>query len=250
MKEEYIYSVEQIDAASWIITDRDVRIFLLAGTEKALLVDSGHGSGDLAGTVAGLTALPVMLVNTHADYDHIGGNAQFEKAFMHPSEFARYRSELAGSAPADVNEPAPGEGSASDKEPAVFPLWEGDVIDLGGRSFEIVLIPGHTPGSIALLDRENRILLGGDSILDDKIAMIGQWRCFDAYICSLEKLISMSDRFDKVYTPHGGFPVSAGILEALAAGAKRCKRGEVEGVETDFIKGAKFYDVGAAIFVY
>jgi len=238
MKDNYVYSIEKIDAASWIITDKDVRVFLLAGAEKALLVDSGHGSGDLAGTVAGLTSLPVMLVNTHADYDHIGGNAQFEKAFMHPSEFARYRSELTGSNP------------ASGKEPAVSPLWEGDVIDLGGRSFQVLLIPGHTPGSIALLDAENRILLGGDSILDDKIAMIGQWRNFDAYISSLEKLISLRSRFDKVYTPHGGFPVSAGILDDLVSGAMRCQNGEVEGVETDFIKGAKFYDVGAAIFVY
>ena len=238
MSEGRAYSVGQIDAASWWILDKDVRMFLFAGAEKALLVDSGHGSGDIKKTVSELTSLPVMLVNTHGDYDHIGGNAQFDTAYMHPAEFARYKVELV-----DWNAP-------TGKDHKVAPLWEWDVIDIGGRSFEVILIPGHTPGSIALLDSENRILLGGDSVLDDKIAMINPWRDFDAYICSIEKLIRLRSSFDSVYTPHGNFPLSPGILDGILEGAMRMKNGEIEGVDTDFIKGAKMYDIGVAKFLF
>ena len=238
MSENNAYIVNKIDDASWRIEDGPVRMILFAGKEKALLVDSGYGSGDLAGTVAGLTKLPVMLVNTHADYDHIGANPQFERAYMHPSEFARYRFELA-----DRYDHYKG------IEPPVSPLWEGDIIDLGGRRFEVILIPGHTPGSIALLDEQNRILLGGDSVNDDVIAMCDQGRNFDAYICSLEKLMRLRSRFDTVYAPHGSFPNSAGILDGIYNGAKSIKNGEIEGVDTDFIPGKKFFNTGAAKFV-
>jgi len=212
-------------------------MFLFVGANRALLVDSGYGKGDLAGTVAGLTKLPVTLVNTHADYDHIGANSQFQIAHLHPSEFARYKMEIGRFFPDAV------------QDPAMAPLWEGNVIDLGGRCFEVILIPGHSPGSIALLDSQNRILIGGDSVIDDIIAMGDPWRDFGAYMCSIRKLIGMRERFDTVYTSHGSFPVGADILDGLLDGAQRVKNGAIKGVETDFIKGKKLYDTGAAKFV-
>ena len=240
MSEQNGYKVTQINETAWYITDDAVRIYLFAGTDKALMVDSGYGKGDLAAAAAELTKLPIMLVNTHADFDHIGANAQFEKAFMHPAEFARYQFEVV-----HFNF-APG------RKLLASPLWEGDVIDLGNRSFEVILIPGHTPGSIALLDEKNGILLGGDSVLDDIIAMRNEWRDFDAYIHSLEKLNAMRDRFDTIYPPHGNFPISADIIPKLIDGANRVRNNEVEGVDTDFIKGedAKLYDVGVAKFLF
>jgi len=238
MSEKRAYEVEQIDKNSWMIVDDIVRLFLFAGTEKALLVDSGLGSGDLKETISKLTKLPVMLVNTHADYDHISGNAQFDKVFMHPAEFARYKTELV-----DWNVSV---GESHEVEP----LWEGDVIDIGGRSFEVVLIPGHTPGSIALLDRENRILLGGDSILADRIAMVNPWRDFDAYIFSIKKLIGMRGCFDFVYSPHGDYLLSVDFLDMLLVAAISCRNGELEGVETDFIKDAIMYDAGVVKFLF
>jgi len=225
------YILSQLDDESWIIDDDGARIFIFLGNDKALLVDSGYGKGDLKGTVAGLTSLPIILVNTHADFDHTGGNSQFGPAHMHPAEFARYHD-------------------AEGKGLAVSPLWEGDIIDLGSRRFEVILTPGHTPGSIALLDEENRILISGDSITDDKIAMCFAWRDFDAYICSMEKLYGMRDRFDTIYTSHGSFPSGTDIIEGLIKGARRCRNNEIEGVDTDFIENAKLYDVGVATFVY
>ena len=228
------YKVDMIDANSWRIDDRGARIFLFQGEDKSLLIDSGYGGGDLKSTVEEYTKLPVMLVNTHADYDHVGGNKQFGMAWMHPAEFARYHK-------------------SEGKELAVSPVWEGDIIDLGNRRFEVILIPGHTPGCIALLDEQNRVLIGGDSVLDDIIAMGDEWRDFDAYICSMEKLNSMRSRFDTVYPSHGSFPLGSDIIEGLISGAKLCKNGEIEGVYSDFIKNRddlKLYVTGAAKFLY
>ena len=241
MSTENIFVVDKIDEKSWRINDNGARIFLFVGTKKALMVDSGYGSGDLKSVVTGLTMLPIMLVNTHGDYDHIGNNAQFEMAYMHPAEFARYRHENIRFFP------------KVGKNPPVSPLWEGDIIDLGGRSFEVIHIPGHSPGSIALLDAENCILVAGDSILDDIIAMGDVWRDFDAYIYSMQKLNAMRSRFDTIYPSHGSFPLSSDVLEGLIDGAIRCKNGEVEGVATDFIKDRddlKIYEVGGAKFMF
>ena len=241
MSTENTYMVDQIDDTSWRINDNGARIFLFAGTQKAMMVDSGYGSGNLRETVQKLTQLPIMVVNTHADFDHIGSNAQFEIAFMHPAEFARYRQENSRFFP------------SVEKELPVSPLWEGDIIDLGDRRFEIIHIPGHSPGSIALLDTENRILIAGDSVLDDIIAMGDVWRDFDAYIYSMQKLNAMRSRFDTIYPSHGSFPLSSDVLEGLVDGARRCKNGEVKGEPTDFIKGRddlKLYHVGGAKFMF
>ena len=80
------YQIIQINKNTWRIEEEGVRFFLLTGTEKALLIDSGmavHNAKDIAET---LTDLPVSLLNTHADMDHIGSNGQFASFYMHPAE--------------------------------------------------------------------------------------------------------------------------------------------------------------------
>jgi len=222
--------VIQIDEKSWRIEDNGVRSFLFAGTEKALLVDSGRGTGNIKEVVEGLTKLPVMLVNTHADGDHLGCNKLFEKAYMHPAEFDRYHQ-------------------AMGREFAAEPLWEGDIIDLGGRCFEVLLIPGHTPGSIALLDAENKILIGGDSVQAGTIYMFGAGRNIDAYIYSMAELANMRESFDTIYPSHGAFPVDAGIIDGLITGAEQIRDGKIKGEKADD-RPADLYDAGVAKFLY
>ena len=224
------YKVIMIDENTWRIEENEmVRCFLFAGTEKAMLVDTGFGTGDLKTVVTGLTDLPIMLVNTHADPDHTGGNASFGTAHMHPSEFANYATHA--------------EDSGN-----VRPLWEGDVIDIGGRSFEIVLIPGHTPGSIAFLDRENRIIVSGDSVTSSPIFMFGPFRNLPGYIPTLEKLEAMSGAFDTLYPSHGGFPLGTEEIAAQREAAIRLLAGELDPQEPGRDIPAKLYSYGSAAF--
>ena len=84
------YQIIQINHNSWRIEDSGVRFFVLTGQDLALLIDSGrnvHTARDIAAT---LTNLPIMLLNTHADGDHVGSNAQFESLYMHPDEEPNY----------------------------------------------------------------------------------------------------------------------------------------------------------------
>jgi len=225
------YEVIQIDEKSWRIEENGVRSFLFVGTEKALLVDSGFGSGDLKSVVEELAGgLPIMLVNTHADGDHIGCNSQFGVAYMHPAEFAKLATTECAS-------------------PAV-PLWEGDTIAIGGRSFAVILIPGHTPGSIALFDIANRIMIAGDSVQAGAIFMFGEHRSVPAYIASLKKLEAWITQFDVVYPSHGPFPVKSDIIPGLIAGAEKLLAGELEAEEPPFPVPAKLYKCDVASFLY
>ncbi|MBN2040442.1 MAG: MBL fold metallo-hydrolase [Spirochaetes bacterium] len=225
------FEIVKIADNSWRIEDGMVRAFLFEGTERALLVDSGFGEGNIREVVEGLTGKPVMLVNTHGDDDHTGCNSLFDKAYMHPAEFAFYYEAV----PSDA---------------VVSPLWEGDIIDIGGRKFEVILIPGHTPGSIALLDRENRILISGDTISETPIFMFGKVRSVPALIVSLEKLSKLSDSFDTVYPSHGPFPVSKDLIAKEIAVARKLINGELEGQDPPFEIPARMYIADGAAFFY
>jgi len=86
------YQIIQINPNTWRIEDGGVRFFLLTGTEKALLIDSGMMVNNAKEIAESLTDLPVSLLNTHADRDHIGSNEQFESFYIHPAEEPLYRS--------------------------------------------------------------------------------------------------------------------------------------------------------------
>ncbi len=203
----------QMNENTWRIEDGMVRMFLLTGTKEALLVDSGMNTPDAREIAEGITDLPVKLINTHADRDHISGNNAFEVVYMGAKEEALYR--------------------ANGGTVAIVPVKQGDVIDLGERPLEIIDLPGHTPGSIAILDVNNRVLIGGDSIQDGRIFMFGNHRNLSHYIDSLEKLSAYEGRFDEVYASHSTVSVEPGIIPKLIAGAKQILAGEAVGEEID-----------------
>lgn len=227
-----MYEVFELDNGCWRIEENGVRCFLLTGDKRAVLIDTGFGTGDLKAEVAKLTGLPVMLINTHADGDHIGCNHQFEACHMHPAEFDRYQQKKGD----DVTPP--------------LPLWEGETVDLGGRVLEVILLAGHTPGSIALLDRQSRTLYSGDSVQNGSIFMFGPGRNLAAYIASMEKLLQMVDLFDVVHPSHSGVGLDGGIVAQLLEGARQIQRGAVAGEPAE-VHGMPImrYDVGAARFL-
>lgn len=225
------YEVIKIGEGSWRIENTMVRTFLFTGDDRALLIDSGLGSGDLRAVVEGLTDLPVTLVNTHADGDHTGCNRQFDAAHMHPAEFAYYFEN-------------------ADKDAPVCAVWNGDTFDLGGRVLEVIHLPGHTPGSIALLDRAARILVTGDNFASVPVFMFGSMRSVQAYIASLEKLKGYLPHFDTVYPSHGSFPLPPSVVEEFLAGARLLAAGALSGEKPEFDVPAQVYKSGSTAFFY
>ncbi|MCR4656069.1 MAG: MBL fold metallo-hydrolase [Lachnospiraceae bacterium] len=199
----------KINDGTWRFEDDGVRFFLLCGNEKAALVDTGMNTPDAGEMAEGLTDLPIVLINTHADRDHISGNSAFEEFYMSPAEEDNYRDNG-------------GRGT-------IIPVKEGDVIDLGGRTLKIIDIPGHTPGSIAILDEKYRVLISGDSVEDGNIFMFGTYRNLDKYIDSLRHLAEYDGQYDEVYAMHGSIPVKPDITEKLIGAAEQIRAGEATG---------------------
>jgi len=221
------YTAVQIDADTWRIEETMVRSYLFVGGERALLVDTGVGTGDIRALLKRLTDKEVLLVLTHADMDHRGGAGAFPEARMHPAEFAHYRADV------------------PDGALRLLPLWEGEVLDIGGRRFEAVLIPGHTPGSIALLDRERRILVSGDSVSQMPVFLFGIWRNPDALLQSLKKLEGMTDAYDTIYPSHGDFPLHASAVTRQREGLEQLLAGALEPHDPP-----KEYEIPAKLYIW
>lgn len=218
----------------WMIEENDVRSFLLEGEHRTMLVDTGFGTLRIREMAAGLTDLPIFLVNTHTDGDHTGCNREFETVYMHPAEMEHYKNALP-------------EGCSME---AVRPLWEGDTIDLGCWKFEVILTPGHTPGSIMLLEREKRMLISGDTIQDGEIYMFGAGRNMEAFQCSLEKMTGMSDAFDTIWPSHGSYPLAPDIIPGILKGARELMEGKLQEMEPPRPMPCKKYVCDVAAFLY
>ena len=132
----------------------------------------------------------------------------------------------------------------------VRPLWEGDVIDLGHWKFDVILTPGHTPGSIMLLEREKRMLISGDTIQNGDIFMFGAGRNMHAFQNSLKKMIAMSDAFDSIWPSHGSYPLKADIIPGILKGAHDTATGKLVGKEPPWPMPCKKYVCDVAAFLY
>ena len=166
-----------------------------------------------------LKAFPYELLNTHADMDHIAGNHFFPIFYMHPSEAAVY-----------YNLPTRELGFS-------FRSTTGDT--------EIVHIPGHTPGSISVLDRNLRVLIGGDPIqMHGQIYMFGIHRDLHSYVYGLQRLLDRAD-FDRICPSHAEITVDRNVIPGLIAGAESVLSGTAAG-KTVMMHGKEVleYDIG------
>ena len=212
------YTVTKEKEGFWIIEERGerdiVRIFVFEGTQQTLVIDTGFGGFDLKSLVESLTTKPIIVALTHGDPDHTGSAEQFGEVYLHVSDFGLYR-EFKGD------------------NVKLKPLYENDVIDIGGLSFTVIHIPGHTPGSVAFLDKENRIIFAGDTVNDGNIFMVGNQRSFDGFAYSVQRLLSMDDLYDTIYCSHGTAKYTSGFLPVLIEAATEVYKGNVEGFDVE-----------------
>jgi len=139
--------------------------YLVVGEEKALLIDSGAGEVDVKAVCAEITELPIELVNTHYHGDHTAANKEFDNVHMHPADVRKMT---------DWSQ--------------ITPVTEGFVFDLGGRQLEVIDIPGHTPGGIALYDKAANIMFTGDTVGRKPIFLVEGDYDLDAFESSVKKL--------------------------------------------------------------
>ncbi len=143
-------------------------MYLVEGTERALLIDAGCGIGNIAEYVGTLTELPLTVVLTHGHYDHCGGMYHFEEAYLNREEripTAIHYTEAKGESVAKEH----GFGGCPEavtrvRDMRLLDLEDGAVFDLGGGvRVEAICCPGHTARTMAMLITPDRLLLTGDA---------------------------------------------------------------------------------------
>ena len=167
--------------------------YLVPGSERAALIDTGMGVGSLRSEVEKLTSLPVFVINTHGHPDHAGGNAEFEETYIAPEEYDVFQRMATLEFRKDDISRMPGGKELAEKlqptPPLPKPLSDGQVFDLGGRTLRIIYAPGHTHGSIAILDEGSGTLFTGDNAMSRNTS-IHEWNSatISQYRATLERL--------------------------------------------------------------
>jgi len=166
----------EIDAHTWVGTGHTMSnesLYLVEGNTRAVLIDAGTKIADLDKIVASITKKPVMLVATHAHPDHTGSSINY-----YPELYI---------APGDA-----GSQFMADYKGKVMELKDGETIDLGGRSLEVVFTPGHTPGSTTFIDREAGYGFSGDSFGSGNLLLFGN---FSTLLATCRKTSAIMEKY-------------------------------------------------------
>ncbi len=222
----------------------EVISFLVTGSDKALLFDTGLGIARLRPVVAQLTSLDIVVMNSHGHYDHVGGNHEFKviNGLDHP-----YSREKSGGRSADevrefvsgdwMAKPVPEGIDVTDYRIQPYTVTgfvdDGTVFDLGGRQLEVIRTPGHTPDSLCLIDRENRLLFTGDTFYLAPLYAHLDEANFDDYRASVNRLAALEPHIDMLMTAHNVPIADASYLTRLKAAFDAIDAGTVPFEETD-----------------
>lgn len=158
------YKIEALDQMTYVIHEprywQKNNQYLIIGTERALLFDSGSGRRGIAKLVEDLTVKPVVLFNSHAHYDHIGNNHEFEHIAMTDLEINKKQTTSDIFVPKWRTRLVPKRYAFRISE-WVRPFHD---IDLGGRTLKVVPLPGHSADHVGLVDEANGYIFAADAL--------------------------------------------------------------------------------------
>lgn len=177
-------SISKLEKGMWVVETADMTtMYIIEGTKKALLIDTGTQCEKLDSVVKLITKKPLDVVITHAHGDHDGNIRFFKEIYLHPGDTVLLNKSYKGK---------------------VNFVKDGDVFDLGGKKIEVVHMPAHTPGSIVLIDREAGNCYSGDAFGSGQVWL--QLRPFSpmkTYVESCKKMENLMDHgITKIYCGH------------------------------------------------
>jgi glyoxylase-like metal-dependent hydrolase (beta-lactamase superfamily II) len=209
----------------------DVWMFLVVGPERALLIDTAYGLGDLPGLAAEITGgKPLLVANTHEHFDHAYGNCRFDKVYCH--EYLAPYLETQNEHIWDYLFDEYGDNIWVEFDRADLPTFrkyeivgveDGYKFDLGGgHEVELIYQGGHSPGHAAYIDKKNRVVFTGDNVICDtsgcgsvnvsRPGPHGENTALKVYGANLKRLIDRMDEFDHVYPSHFMVDVEKTVL--------------------------------------
>ncbi len=169
------YTVKELKPGVWRVEEFNLgTCYVVKGSKRGLLIDTGTGVGDLKGLVEELLDTPYDVVLTHGHGDHAGGTHQFEKFYVHKNDVKmalsanlesrrNYAKSILDTYPESREFFDPADMTVENPHPEAIPFTDGKIFDLGDKKIEVIFCPGHTPGSVDLLDRADGVLFSGDN---------------------------------------------------------------------------------------
>ncbi len=223
------FAVSAIADGVWAIGEpyqqHEVSSFLIEGADRAVLIDTGTGAGDIRRLAESLTSRPISVINSHSHWDHIGGNWRFDDIAIHALEADwltkgvandRLRDEFL---PPAVTAPVPdgfNPHTFSIPPSTATTLFSGgEIVDLGGRSLKIVHAPGHSEGGIVLLDEANGILFATDVAYPAPLYAFGSDANWGDYRATMRMLAELAPSLRLVFGSHNGPEMPPEMLVAM-----------------------------------
>ena len=230
------FTIEKIDEDTFAISEyrhwEETHCYLLCGTEKAVLIDTGLGVDNIKRVVDGLTELPVTVITTHVHWDHIGGHKYFDDIAVFEKEADWIAEKF----------PIPLQAVKSNllKEHCDFPkdfsidsyrifqgipqsiLHDGDHIDLGNRKIKVIHTPGHSPGHCCFYEAERKYLYSGDLIYSG---------CLDAFYPTTDPMLFWQSvkkvqalDIERILPGHHQLDIPIDIIDKIESGFNKLEK--------------------------
>lgn len=233
------FTVERIDETTFAISEyghwEKVHSFLLLGSEKAALIDTGLGIDNIKRITDQLTDLPITVITTHVHIDHIGCHGKFDEIYVHELEkdwlingikglpIEQIRKDIGR----DITLPTP-----ASFDPASYTPFQGhpsetmkdrDIINPGNRPLTILHTPGHSPGHVCILDENSGYLFTGDLLYTGTpvYAFYPTTNPVDL-VDSLERIANLSG-LKRIYGSHNQLGLDIHILEDVKEAVKELR---------------------------
>jgi glyoxylase-like metal-dependent hydrolase (beta-lactamase superfamily II) len=231
--------------------------YLIVGSRRALLFDTGMGISNIRAVTAQLSHLPVTVLNSHTHNDHVGGNWLFSSIDGMDTPFSRQNA--LGSRQDAQAEITLGQICGSPPQgfdPATYQthpwkvtttIHDGDTIDLGGRILTILSTPGHTPDAISLLDPAAGLLFTGDTFYPGTIWLYRPETDLPAYGRSIRRLAALAPHLKMVLGAHNVPDAPPSVLPELVAAFEAVQSHKIQ--PTLVAPGKVIYKAGSISFL-
>ncbi|MBQ9198234.1 MAG: MBL fold metallo-hydrolase [Clostridia bacterium] len=235
------YPCRKIGPGIWEINEFDcASMFLIIGNARALLIDTGIGLGNLPSFLRSLTDLPIDVLLTHNHRDHVGNAPSFSQVYISKIDILmgpmirplttvesrlQYAHHTRLAHPETQYPWIDADMATFTQEPDTILIDDGYCFDLGGRKMTCVLTPGHTPGSLSVIDSQSGFMFCGDAC--NKTVGLGvrpianlRHASMEEALNALIRLSCMDFDHNQIYNGHADFrgfgnPLPQSILKQL-----------------------------------
>lgn len=229
-----------------IIDSFGVAMYLVVGDEKACLIDTGCGFGDLLGYVKKLTNKPVFILLTHGHFDHACGTSQFDEVYMNENDKGIAQIHTSEQFVATLfNQFYKMELPKTYRQPKLSSfknLIDGQRFDCGGVTCEAIQVKGHTQGMMMILIEEEQMILYGDAcgvsvlLCEDVSSTVSQYRE------SLKQLKAKhTHRYNRILRNHGTFESNLDLLDNVIDCCNDVIEGKDDRIPKDYLGKEGFF---------